>query len=123
LPPAPVALTSGVTIYSDINYEGDSAHVTADIPDLRKLTSGCAEVDTQDDAEFTAGSQTWSNCISSLGVAHGWKAILYADKHFRGTRFELTASLRDLRRAAGPCKGTLNDCVSSIQVVRTTRLD
>jgi hypothetical protein len=120
LPPAPAALTTGVTIYSDINYDGDSAHVTSDIPDLRGLASGCAELDTQDDARFTVGSHTWTNCISSIGVARGWRVILFANPGFSGPRIELTESVRDMRRVPGPCLGTLNDCVSSIQVARTT---
>jgi hypothetical protein len=119
LPPAPAALTSGVAIYSDVNYDGVSAHITADIPDLRALASGCAELDTQDDARFTAGSHTWTNCISSVGVARGWRVTLYANPAFSGARIELTESMRDLRKVPGPCLGTLNDCVSSIQVVRT----
>lgn len=123
LPPAPAALTTGIAIYSDVNYDGDSAHVTADIPDLRAFTSGCAELDTQDDPRFTAGSRTWTNCISSLGVAAGWRAILYANPGFCGARVELTDSVRDLRRVPGPCLGTLNDCVSSIQVVRPIEPD
>ncbi|MQA28485.1 MAG: hypothetical protein GEU82_01425 [Luteitalea sp.] len=117
LPPAPTAITSGMVIYTDINYHGASAHITADIADLRAFTSTCREVDTHDDPEFTAGSETWSNCLSSLGVAPGWRAILYSDPRFSGERFEVAASLRDLRRVPGPCRGTFNDCVSSIQIV------
>jgi hypothetical protein len=118
LPPAPAALTTGIAIYSNINYDGDSAHVVADIPDLRRITAGaCAEIDTRDDPEFTAGSHTWTNCISSFGVAPGWRAIFFADPGFTGAEYEATSSLRDLRRVPGPCIGTMNDCISSIRVV------
>jgi hypothetical protein len=118
LPPAPPVLRDGVAIYSDINYDGASAFVTADIADLRAFDSVCSEVDTLNDARFTAGSHTWTNCISSVGVAAGWRAILFSDPGFAGERVELSDSIRDLRRLRGPCQGTLNDCVSSIKVVR-----
>jgi hypothetical protein len=123
LPPVPQAFETGIAIFSDINYGGATALVTTDIADLRKIVSMCTEVDTQDDSHFTAGSRTWTNCISSLGVSAGWRAVLYADPDFSGASFEATSSLRDLRRVPGPCQETLNDCVSSIKVFPPDRPD
>lgn len=116
LPPVPPVFASGIAIYSDVNYGGESALVTSDIADLRQVVSLCSEVDTQDDAKFTSGSRTWTNCMSSVGVASGWRAILFANPDFSGASFETTLSVRDLRRVPGPCRLTLNDCVSSIKV-------
>jgi hypothetical protein len=123
LPPVPEVFEKGIAIFSDVNYGGGSALVTADIADLRKIASKCTEVDTQDDAQFTARSHTWTNCISSVGVSAGWKAVLYAGRDFSGASFEARSSVRDLRRVPGPCQATLNDCVSSIKVFPPARSD
>jgi hypothetical protein len=110
-------LTNGVAIFPDTNYGGAAAHVTGDLPDLRAYRGACVETfDTGDDPYFSVGSRSWSNCISSVRVARGWKAILYADPNFTGSSTEVTSDLPDLREVPGPCRGGFSDCVSSLRV-------
>lgn len=118
--PPPAQLTSGIVVYQDLQYGGPAALVTEDVPFLRGYASPCIETDdTGDDPYFSVGSRSWSNCISSVRVAAGWKATLYAGNDFKGVQVEVTADMPDLRQLPGGCGGVgFNDCVSSIRVSR-----
>ncbi len=117
--PPPARLTSGVVIYQDASYGGAAAYITRDVPFLRGYGNPCIDVhDTGDDPYFSLGSPSWSNCISSMRVAPGWKATLYTGNNFKGDEVEVTGDVPDLRELPGNCEGTLNDCVSSVRVSR-----
>ena len=118
--PAPARLTSGIVIYQDAFYSGQAALVTGDVRFLRGYSSPCVEtVDSGDDPYFSVGSESWSNCISSLRVAAGWKATLYDGNDFKGAHVEVTSDIPDLRQVPGGCgSGDFNDCVSSLRVSR-----
>jgi hypothetical protein len=119
LRPPPNRLTSGIVIYQDLSYGGASAYITSDVPYLRGYASPCIETDdTLDDPHFSRGSRSWSNCMSSVRVAPGWKATLYSGNNFTGDEVEVLADVPDLRDLPGNCGGTLNDCVSSVRVSR-----
>ena len=40
LPSAPSDLTTGIVVYEHANYLGESAHITADIKDLKDIDRG-----------------------------------------------------------------------------------
>jgi hypothetical protein len=119
LPAPPNRLTSGIVIYQDAQYGGSAAHVTVSLPSLRAGDAPCVETtDSGNDPYYAVGSRTWSNCISSLRVARGWKAILYAGYNFTDEYIEVTSDVPDLRDMPGGCGHGFNDCVSSIRVSR-----
>ncbi|MQA28486.1 MAG: hypothetical protein GEU82_01430 [Luteitalea sp.] len=119
LPPAPARLTSGIVIYQHARYGGLAAHVTASLAYLGRNGGPCVETeDTGDDPYFSVGSLTWSDCMSSVRVAPGWKAILFTGNNFKDEQVEMTSDVPDLREVPGGCGSGFNDCVSSIRVLR-----
>lgn len=56
LPMAPTALTSGVILYEHANFLGNSAHLTADLPDLRDFRGPCLHGDDASSANTIAMS-------------------------------------------------------------------
>jgi len=54
-------------------------------------------------------------------VIKGWRAVVYQHENFLGASLEVTADVTDLAPVPGPCDGTFNDCISSIQVIRRSR--
>ncbi len=114
LPTAPSDLTSGITIYEHWNYQGASAAVTSDIADLGLFEGPCR--DSQDLYDNLA-SYLWAQCISSIRVAPGWRAIVYSREDFRGESLEITADVPNLQLVKGSCPHDgLNDCIASIKV-------
>ena len=112
LPTSPSELATGVTVYEQADYRGQSAHVTQDIKDLKVFEGPCflRETDYRD-------IYTWDDCISSIRLAPGWRATLFRDDDFKGDRLEVTGDISNLQLAAGKCdKGGFNDCVTSIRV-------
>jgi hypothetical protein len=111
LPMAPSsAFTAGIILYEHANYLGNSAHITGDIADLRDFKGPCPS----DDGE----SRNWSDCVSSVRVAPGWKATLYRGANFRDDALEITSDASNLQLVTQhDCdRGGLNDCVSSVRV-------
>jgi hypothetical protein len=107
LGPTPVG--EGITLYIHADFAGASQAIAVDVADLRKVEGPC-----------TGGQEgeepTWSDCLSSVRVAPGWRVVLYRDKEFEGRSVTLTGDTPDLRVLPGPCDGSFNDCVSSIKV-------
>jgi hypothetical protein len=117
LPAAPTALETGVVVYEHANFLGASAHITADIPDLREFKGPCIEVETSGSSSST--KEVWNDCISSLRVAPGWIATLYGDDGHRDDTIAVTEDVPNLQIVGHDCpKDGLNDCVSSIRVGR-----
>ena len=103
LPPAPDNLDRGISIYADANYLGVSAQITSDIGDLKSFTGPCAH-----EIEYGA-IQDWNDCVSSIHVAPGWRAIVFRDDDFSGQRTRresvpsgVPRSLTATRRVAEP---------------------
>jgi hypothetical protein len=102
-------------VYEHAHYAGESAVVTEDIKNLSRLKGPC--VGRGDDGEET--DVGWSDCISAIRVAPGWRATLYRDDGFKGQQLTITADVPSL--TAMPCrcpKGGFNDCASAIRVFR-----
>jgi hypothetical protein len=119
LPTAPSDLTTGVVIYQHANFLGESAHITADIPDLEEVRGPCVRTDT--DANGNSSSKdSWDDCASSIRVAPGWRATLYEDPNFKGWAADVgEESVDNYQLVRGPCKrDTFNDCASSVRVFR-----
>ncbi len=111
LPMAPTTLTAGVILYEHANFLGNSAHLTADTPDLRDFRGPCFEGDD-------ASSRNWNDCVSSVRVAPGWRATLYRNPDYRDDALEITGDVANLQlvREHDCDHDGLNDCVSSVRV-------
>jgi hypothetical protein len=113
LPFAPGELTTGIAIYHHADYAGESALITEDIEDLKDVKGPC-ETSSGESAD-----ERWNDCISSVRVAPGWRAILYRDDGFEGEQLEVTGDIPNLQMVPGDCpKGGFNDCVTAIRVFR-----
>ena len=117
LPTAPSELATGIVVYEHANFRGASAHITADIPDLRDFDGPC-----EHSSSTSTGSSyyyDWNDCISSVRVAPGWSATLFRGPDYRDDAITLTEDLSDLATVAHDCSARgLNDCVTSIRVRR-----
>ena len=117
LPTAPSDLTTGIVVYEHADYLGRSAHITADIKDLKDFKGPCLESESVGPPVYVETKEVWNNCISSVRVAPGWRATLYRDDDFDGDRLEVAADIPNLQFASGKCdKGGFNDCATSIRV-------
>jgi hypothetical protein len=109
LPMAPTPFLTGVILYEHANFLGNSAHLTADVADLRNFKGPCTQnEDTHD----------WNDCVSSVRVAPGWRATLYRGTNYRDDALEVTEDVVNLQLVKEhDCdRGGLNDCVSSVRV-------
>ena len=111
LPMAPTALTTGVILYEHANFLGNSAHLTADLPDLREFRGPCIQGDD-------ASSRNWNDCVSSVRVAPGWRATLYRAPNYGDDVLDIMEDVANLQlvREHDCDEGGLNDCVSSVRV-------
>ena len=114
LPTEPTDLTDGVVIYEHSNFMGRSAHLTGDIKDLRDFEGPCVH----DDGDGNA-IEVWDDCVSSIRVAPGWRAVLFLDDDFDGQQLTVTTDVENLVFSPGRCdKGGFNDCTTSVRVSR-----
>jgi hypothetical protein len=114
LPAGPSELASGVVFYEHANFTGSSALVTSDIPDLSEFDGPCEYKDSDGDTFYD-----WDDCVSSFRVAPGWRATLYEDPDYKGESYTTTEDKGNLQLVRGTCSHDgLNDCVSSVRVVR-----
>ena len=110
----PSDFSEGIIVYEHANYLGNSAHLTADTPDLRKFRGPCFH--EGDDG----GDRDWNDCISSVRAAPGWGATFYRDPDYHDDSLDITddvPNLQLIRQHDCPNDG-LNDCVSSVRVRR-----
>jgi hypothetical protein len=116
LPTAPSDVTAGLTLYEHANYEGESALVTRSIADLADFKGPC-EHPGPPGPTYSPPTYDWSDCISSVRIAPGWRAVLYKDTNYRGRSLEVLADVPNLQLVPGDCSHDgLNDCVSSIRI-------
>ena len=112
LPMAPSEFTRGVVLWEHANFLGNSALLTESQVNLANFSGPC---------EHDAGDSTfkdWNDCVSSVRVAPGWRAVIYRDSDYDGQSVELTADAPNLQLVAGTCSHDgLNDCVTSIKVI------
>ena len=111
LPMAPTPFATGVILYEHANFLGNSAHLTADLPDLRDFRGPCFQGDD-------ASSRDWNDCVSSVRVAPGWRVTLYRDPNYHDDAIEVTSDVANLQLVhQHDCnEGGLNDCISSVRV-------
>jgi hypothetical protein len=116
LPTAPSDLTSGVSIYEHANFAGDSALLTTSYDDLSEFSGPCEH--SESDGYGTTHYYDWNDCMSSLKVAGGWRAIIYRDDDYKGQSMEITSDVSNLQLVGGSCSHDgLNDCITSIKVI------
>ena len=119
LPTAPSELTSGVTMYEHANFQGESAHLTSDVRDLKDFKGPCEHTSTDSTVSGPSTTYDWNDCVSSLRVAPGWRVQIYRDDDFRGQSLSVTADVPNLQLVAGTCDHDgLNDCITSVRVSR-----
>lgn len=109
LPMAPTPFNAGIILYEHANFLGNSAHLIADVADLRNFKGPCTQSEDVHD---------WNDCVSSVRVAPGWRATLYRGTNYRDDALELTEDVANLQlvKEHDCVKGGLNDCVSSVRV-------
>jgi hypothetical protein len=103
LPTAPSELTDGIAIYERANFLGKSALVKSSIGDLDSSDGPCKAVDTIATILSYSGtvySHSWDDCISSIRVTPGWRAIVYRDPDFHGSSVEIVSDVVDLQQLA-----------------------
>jgi hypothetical protein len=111
LPAAPSDLVSGLTLYEDANYQGQSALLTQSIGNLVDFKGPCQH-ETDGDVFYD-----WNECISSMRIAQGWHATAFRDKDYKGDSLDVTADLPNLQLVRGDCDHDgMNDCISSIKL-------
>ena len=117
LPTAPSDLTTGVSIYEHANFLGDSALLTTSYTNLSKFTGPCEHSGTDANGSVSY-TYDWNDCVSSVKVAQGWRAVIYRDTNYRGDALEITADAPNLQLVSGDCSHDgLNDCITSIKVI------
>ena len=121
LPAAPSVLTEGVVIYEHANYEGASSLLTTDVANLWAFEGPCLR-DSPAPGTEDVDVFDWNDCVSSIKVAPGWRAILFVDSNFEGASYEVQSDVANLQGLDGRCAGHsgANDCISSIRVLRAT---
>lgn len=116
LPTAPSDLAQGISIYEDANYLGTSALITTDVKDLKDFDGPCEHTDT-DGMGVSTTYHDWNDCVSSIRIAAGWRAIVFRDDDFSGQRLEVMGDVPNLQLVAGSCNHDgLNDCITSIKL-------
>ena len=83
LPTAPSDLTSGVSIYEHANFSGDSALLTTSYTNLSEFKGPCEHCDTDANGSVLY-TYDWNDCVSSVKLAQGWRAVIYRDSNYRG---------------------------------------
>ena len=108
---APSSLSAGIILYEHANFLGNSAHLTGDLHDLREFRGPCFQGDD-------ASSRNWNDCVSSVRVAPGWRAILYRAPDYHDDALEISEDVANLAlvRVHDCDQGGLNDCISSVRV-------
>ena len=48
----------------------------------------------------------WNDCVSSVRVAQGWRAVIYRDTDYDGQSVELTADAPNLQLVRGRARTT-----------------
>ena len=115
LPGAPSNLTAGIVIFQHANYVGKSAYVERDIPDLSKPEGPCEH---ESGGEYSTTSYDWDDCVSSIRVSPGTRAVVFVNTNFQGFGRTIDQDVPNLQLLLGPCtEASLNDCVSSIRIM------
>ena len=114
LPTAPSELTRGVSIYEHANFLGESALVETSQSDLKDFDGPCEHTESAGDGS-TSTTYDWNDCISSIRIAPGWRAVIYRDDDYKGQSLQLAGDVPNLQLVTGSCSHDgLNDCVTSI---------
>jgi len=118
LPTAPSDVTSGLTVYEDANYLGESALITSSIADLTDFDGPCAHTETSGSPiPVTTTTYDWNDCISSIRIAPGWRAVVYRGWEYDDDALEVTGNVPNLQLVRGDCSHDgMNDCISSIKL-------
>lgn len=106
-PMRPSGASEGITAYQHPRYDGDARRLAADERDLDDVVGPCG-----------GEQRSWDDCISSIRVPEGWRAIVYEDDNYRGESLTVTSDIPDLDNVRGPCGNDWDDCISSIRVFR-----
>lgn len=109
-PLGPTGVDDGIVVYIHSGFRGSSQAIATDVSNLDTVEGPCVAGDGE------SPTLSWDDCISSIRVMPGWGATVYRDRDFKGAALELTADSLDLSAASGSCRGSFNDCISSLRV-------
>ena len=102
-------ILDGVTFYEFDNFNGEFGFLRDDMADLNFMGGPCGGI----------GENNWSECISSIEVSDGWKAILYQLDGFNGDSLVVLSIRSDLDSSEGcGAIGDWDNCAKSIRVIR-----
>ena len=113
-PSGPSNPTTGIVVYDGANFTGLSGHIERDVADLSQYGNGpCRHSVSEDDYSYD-----WNDCISSIRVSPGTRAIIYVHPNFKGWGVTIDTDVRSLEFVLGPCRrNSVDECVSSIRVM------
>ena len=115
LPSAPSNLTAGVVVFEGTNFTGGSAHIQTDIADLSNYKGPCEH--DSGGGDYAPYKEDWDDCVSSIRVAPGSRAVVYVDSNFKGWGVTIATNTPNLEFVLGPCRrASVDDCISSIRV-------
>ena len=113
LPSAPSSPAAGIVLFDRANFAGVSAYIQNDVGDLSKYDGPC-DHDTSDDVTVSS----WDDCISSIRVSPGSRAVVYVNANFKGWAVTIDQDVPNLGLVLGPCsKVSIDNCITSIRVM------
>ncbi len=117
----PVGLvpSAGILVFARADYHGPYRILVDDVSDL-SLVDDEPQPTAGECAAKIFGQEHWTDCVSSIRVADGWRAVVYQHDTFRGDSLTVTSDIPDLSRITLPSDSTWtwDDVISSIRVFR-----
>lgn len=113
----------GITVYEHPNFKGSSHSLDIGASDLGVIEGPCQGI-IGVIGGTVAGSTSqgdWDNCISSIRIPPGWEVSVWRLSYYREECLTFNTDVPDLTHVRGPCKGSWNDCISSLSVREVLR--
>ena len=122
--PAGLVPSAGILVFARADYRGPHRNFVRDVIDLRRVDDE-PQPDASDCATKIFGQEYWTDCVSSIRVADGWRAVVYVHDTFGGDSLTVTSDIPDLSRIPRPPPlpdstrtWDWDDVISSIRVFR-----
>lgn len=117
--PTGLVPSTGILVFARADYRGPYRNFVRDVSDL-KLVDDEPQPAASECASKIFGQEFWTDCVSSIRVADGWRAVVYQHDTFRGDSLTVTSDIPDLSRIPLPSDSTWtwDEVISSIRVLR-----
>jgi len=116
--------SAGILVFARADHRGPYRSFVRDVSDL-SLVDDEPQPAASDCASKIFGQEHWTDCVSSIRVADGWRAVVYVHDTFGGDSLTVTSDIPDLSRIPLPPLGipqdsirNWDDVISSIRVLR-----